>query len=232
MPASMELQGKRVLLTGATGGLGEAIARALSERGADLVLSGRRADALAALAQELGAETVVCDLADRDDLERLVAAAGDVDVLVANAGLPGSGTLQRMEPEEIDRVLEVNLRAPIMLARRLLPGMIERSQRPARVRRVVRREAAVRRRKLDLHGHQVRAARLCARPARPAEAQGRGRLARHAGARSRRRHVRARRRQDSAVHHRVVARGRRRRRWCARSSTTSPRWTWPRWACA
>jgi short-subunit dehydrogenase len=126
MPASMELQAKRVLLTGATGGLGEAIARALAERGADLVLSGRRADALAALAQELGAETVACDLADRDELERLVTAAGDVDVLVANAGLPGSGSLQRMEPEEIDRVLEVNLRAPIMLARRLVPAMIER----------------------------------------------------------------------------------------------------------
>src|SRR6187200_3681738 len=110
MPASMELQGKRVLLTGATGGLGEAIARALAERGADLVLSGRRADALATLAKELGAETLACDLADRDELERLVTAAGDVDVLVANAGLPGSGSLQRMEPEEIDRVLEVNLR--------------------------------------------------------------------------------------------------------------------------
>jgi uncharacterized protein len=128
MPASMELQGARVLVTGATGGLGEAIARALSERGAQLVLSGRRAEALAALAQELGAETVQSDLADRDDLERLVAAAGSVDVLVANAGLPGSGTLPRVEPEEIDKVLEVNLRAPIMLARLLVPGMIERGR--------------------------------------------------------------------------------------------------------
>jgi uncharacterized protein len=128
MPASMELQDARVLVTGATGGLGEAIARALSKRGAQLVLSGRRADALAALAQELGAETVQSDLADRDDLERLVAAAGSVDVLVANAGLPGSGTLPRVEPEEIDKVLEVNLRAPIMLARLLVPGMIERGR--------------------------------------------------------------------------------------------------------
>ena len=124
----MELEGRRVLLTGATGGLGEAIARALAERGAQLVLSGRRADALEALARELGAEPVVCDLADRDDLERLVAAAGEVDVLVANAGLPGSGTLPRVEPDEIDRVLEVNLRAPIMLARLLAPGMIERGR--------------------------------------------------------------------------------------------------------
>ena len=124
----MQLDGTRVLLTGATGGLGEAIARSLAERGAQQVLSGRRADALHALADEVGAETVICDLADRDDVESLVAAAGDVDVLVANAGLPGSGTLPRVDPADIDRVLEVNLRAPIMLARLLVPGMIERGR--------------------------------------------------------------------------------------------------------
>ena len=124
----MELESRRVLLTGATGGLGEAIARALAAKGAQLVLSGRRVDALEALARELGAEPVVCDLSDRADLERLVAAAGEVDVLVANAGLPGSGTLPRVEPGDIDRVLEVNLRAPIMLARLLSPGMIDRGR--------------------------------------------------------------------------------------------------------
>ena len=124
----MDLQDKRVLLTGATGGLGEAIARALAARGAHQVLSGRRADALAALAGEVGGEPVQSDLADRDEVERLVAEAGDVDVLVANAGLPGSGTLPRLEPGDIDRVLEVNLRAPIMLARLLVPGMIERGR--------------------------------------------------------------------------------------------------------
>jgi len=128
MPSAMQLDGTRVLLTGATGGLGEAIARSLAERGAQQVLSGRRADALHALADEVGAETVICDLADRDDVESLVAAAGDVDVLVANAGLPGSGTLPRVDPADIDRVLEVNLRAPIMLARLLVPGMIERGR--------------------------------------------------------------------------------------------------------
>jgi short-subunit dehydrogenase len=124
----MDLAGTRVLLTGATGGLGEAIARALAERGAQQVLSGRRIDALTALATEVGGQAVQSDLADRDQVESLVTQAGDVDVLVANAGLPGSGTLPRLDPADIDQVLEVNLRAPIMLARLLVPGMIERGR--------------------------------------------------------------------------------------------------------
>ena len=122
----MELDGARVLLTGATGGLGEAIARALAECGAKLVLSGRRADALETLALELRTEAVPCDLSEREAVDRLADAAGEVDVLVANAGLPGSGTLLKLSQDEIDRVLEVNLRAPIALARRLAPGMVER----------------------------------------------------------------------------------------------------------
>lgn len=124
----MDLTGARVLLTGASGGLGEAIARSLADRGAQLVLSGRRADALEALARELGAEAVPCDLSDRAAVEHLADVAGAVDVLVANAGLPGSGTLLKLEQDEIDRVLEVNLRAPIALARRLAPGMVERGR--------------------------------------------------------------------------------------------------------
>jgi short-subunit dehydrogenase len=124
----MELEGARVLLTGASGGLGEAIARALADRGAQLVLSGRRADALEALALDLCAESVPCDLADRAAVDQLADAAGDLDVLVANAGLPGSGTLLRLSQEEIDRVLEVNLRAPIALARHLAPAMVERGR--------------------------------------------------------------------------------------------------------
>jgi short-subunit dehydrogenase len=124
----MDLSGKRVLLTGASGGLGEPIARALAGRGAELVLTGRRAEALEALAGELGATAVVCDLSDRGAVERLVSDAGKIDVLVANAGLLGAGTLPRLDPDEIDRVIEVNLRAPIALARRLLPGMVERGE--------------------------------------------------------------------------------------------------------
>ena len=124
----MELHGARVLLTGASGGLGEANARALAERGAELVLSGRRADALESLAQELGATARPCDLSDRHAVEQLAGAAGEVDVLVANAGLPGAGTLLKLSQDDIDRVLEVNLRAPIALARLLAPAMVERGR--------------------------------------------------------------------------------------------------------
>jgi short-subunit dehydrogenase len=115
-----------VLVTGATGGLGQAIARALGARGATLILSGRRTDVLEPLAAELGAETIAADLADRADVERLIERAGELDVLVANAGLPASGELAELTQEQIDRMLEVNLRAPIALARAAAAGMVER----------------------------------------------------------------------------------------------------------
>src|SRR3954468_16896377 len=122
----MDLADRTVLLTGASGGLGAAIADALAARGARLVLSGRRREEVDALAQRTGGSVVVCDLAARGEPERLAASAGDVDLLVANAALPGSGQLTDYEVEGIDRVLDVNLRAPIVLARLLVPGMIER----------------------------------------------------------------------------------------------------------
>lgn len=116
----------RVLLTGATGGIGHAIARAFAARGSDLILTGRRAEALGALADEVSGQAVVCDLADRRDVERLLAEAGEVDILVANAAHPASGLLTDLPQERIDHMLEVNLRAPIALARGLAPGMIAR----------------------------------------------------------------------------------------------------------
>ena len=124
----MSLVAGRVLLTGATGGIGAAIARAFAGRGASLVLSGRRADVLEPLAQELDGRTVVCDLSSRDDVERLAEEAGEVDVLVANAALPASGALTELTQEQIDRMLEVNLRAPVALARALAPAMISRGR--------------------------------------------------------------------------------------------------------
>jgi short-subunit dehydrogenase len=125
----VELAGKRVLLTGATGGLGRAMARALAERGARLVLSSRKADALEELATSLpgdGHRGAVADLDEEGAPERLAAEAGDVDVLVANAGLPASGRVESFSPEELSRAVRVNLEAPMRLARALIPGMRER----------------------------------------------------------------------------------------------------------
>ncbi len=116
----------RVLITGATGGIGQAIARAFAAQGAELVLSGRRAELLESLAAELGAQAVPADLAQRDDLRRLAAEAGAVNVLVANAALPGSGLLAELTQAQIDATLEVNLAAPVALARAVLPAMLAR----------------------------------------------------------------------------------------------------------
>jgi NADP-dependent 3-hydroxy acid dehydrogenase YdfG len=118
--------GARALVTGANGGIGAAIARALHVAGAAVVVTGRRADALAPLAASIGARTVVADLAERADVTRCMAEAGPIDVLVANAALPSSGPLLAFEPEQIDRALDVNLRAPIMMARAAAAGMLER----------------------------------------------------------------------------------------------------------
>ena len=122
----MELRGRTALVTGATGGLGQAIARGLAARGAVPILTGRRADLLESLAAETGGRAIVCDLADPADLDRLLDAAGGVDVLIANAGLPGSGHLATFSVEEIDRALAVNLRAPMVMARRLAEPMAAR----------------------------------------------------------------------------------------------------------
>ena len=124
----MKLDGARVLLTGATGGLGQAIARGLHARGAILTLTGRRAEVLGPLAAEVGGRVIVSDLAEADAPARLLAEAGEVDVLVANAGLPGSGRLNSFTPEEIDRALDVNLRAPMLLAHGLTEAMVARGR--------------------------------------------------------------------------------------------------------
>lgn len=115
-----------VLLTGASGGIGQAIARALAARGAKLILTGRRAAVLEPLAQELGGRALAVDLAERDAVPRLAEEAGDVEILVANAALPASGTLDDYSLEQVDRALEVNLRAPIALAKLLSEGMTAR----------------------------------------------------------------------------------------------------------
>jgi len=127
--AAMELAGQTVLLTGATGGLGRAMARAIAARGATLLLSGRKADALEALAAELpgdGHRVLPSDLAEPGAAEKLAAEAGEVDVLVANAGLPATGRLPEFSSEDLLRALRVNLESPMMLARALEPQMVAR----------------------------------------------------------------------------------------------------------
>jgi uncharacterized protein len=91
-----------------------------------VIASGRRTDVLEALAKELGdrVEVIAADLSSAGDIDALAETAPDI--LVANAALPGSGRLDDFSPEEIDRTIDVNLRAPMQLARRLAPGMVER----------------------------------------------------------------------------------------------------------
>jgi short-subunit dehydrogenase len=125
----MDLSGRTALLTGATGGLGREIAAALAARGAKLVLSARKQEALEELAGELAGEghrALAVDLAESGAAEELAAEAGPVDVLVANAALPGAGSLTDFSPDQARRALRVNLESPMLLARALYPAMVER----------------------------------------------------------------------------------------------------------
>ena len=126
--STIDLAGASALVTGATGGIGHAIARHLRRAGAELVLTGRRTDVLEPLATETGGRALAVDLAVRDDVDRLAGECADVDILVANAALPASGDLRSFSVEEIDRALEVNLRAPMVLARVLGDRMAQRGR--------------------------------------------------------------------------------------------------------
>jgi short-subunit dehydrogenase len=126
MPRGTEIRGARTLISGATGGIGAALARRFASEGAELVLTGRRESVLNDLGGELGARVIVADLADPDDLDRLLSQIGPIDILIANAALPGSGRLSVLEPVQIDRTIAVNLRAPMVLAHALAPQMTAR----------------------------------------------------------------------------------------------------------
>jgi short-subunit dehydrogenase len=116
------------LVTGATGGIGQAIARALAAHGATVTVTGRRVEVLEPLASDISGRAIACDLSRRDEVDRLVQEVGQVDVLVANAALPGAAELTDLTQEQIDGMLEVNLRAPIALARALVPQMVSRGR--------------------------------------------------------------------------------------------------------
>ncbi|QIS23392.1 SDR family NAD(P)-dependent oxidoreductase [Nocardia terpenica] len=122
----MKFEEKRVLLTGASGGLGRTIARELARRGAHLILTGRNTSALDALTRECDSEVVAADLAEPDAAVRLVDAAGRIDIVVANAGLPCSGLLTELSITDIDRAIDVNLRSHMIIARQVIGGMRER----------------------------------------------------------------------------------------------------------
>lgn len=122
-----DIRGKTVLLTGASTGLGPYIARRLHQAGARFVLSARNEEALQTLAKEIGeSRVIVADLSRSGEPERLASEAGEVDVLVSNAGIPATGRLAGMAIENIDRAIAVNLRAGMVLAHALAPAMVER----------------------------------------------------------------------------------------------------------
>ena len=119
-----DLNGKNALVTGASGGIGSAVAKALASRGATVVLTGRRQEALDAVAAEIGssAHVVVADLGTAEGADALMAQAaeavgGSIDILVNNAGLTRDGLSMRMKDEDIDAALEVNTKAAFRLMR-------------------------------------------------------------------------------------------------------------------
>lgn len=126
------LTGKSALVTGATGGIGGAVAKALHQQGAHIAISGTRREALEALAAELGERVhiVTANLSDKDSVEALIPAAeaalGQVDILVNNAGVTRDNLFMRMKDEEWETVLRVNLEAAFRLSRAAIKGMMKR----------------------------------------------------------------------------------------------------------
>ena len=128
-----DLSGKAALVTGASGGIGGAIARSLHAQGAKVVLSGTRLEALQSLADELGDRAMVqgCDLGDSAQVDGLISAAEaatgqGLDILIANAGVTKDGLLMRMKDEDWSQVLKVNLESYFRLARAAMRGMMKR----------------------------------------------------------------------------------------------------------
>lgn len=126
-----DLTGKTALVTGASGGIGQAIAERLYARGATVGLTGTREEVLGDVATSLGdrAHAIVCNLSDREALDQLVPTAikalGSVDILVNNAGITRDNLFMRMKNEEWDDVLAVNLTAAFRLSKAVLRGMMK-----------------------------------------------------------------------------------------------------------
>jgi 3-oxoacyl-[acyl-carrier protein] reductase len=127
-----DLMGKTALITGATGGIGAAIAKVLHAHGATVAVSGTRANVLEELRASLGerVHVLACNLSDPADVEKLVPAAeaamGGVDILVNNAGITRDGLAMRMKDEDWQAVIDVNLTAGFRLARAAMRGMMKK----------------------------------------------------------------------------------------------------------
>ncbi|MEO7421001.1 MAG: SDR family NAD(P)-dependent oxidoreductase [Ornithinibacter sp.] len=126
----MRTSGAHVLLTGATGTIGAALAHRLVDRGARVTLLARTPESLQALALATGAAAIAADLCDRESLrgliDRVEARQGPLDVLVNNAGVDTTGLLTDLSADELRRTVDLNLTAPLELCRQVLPGMLAR----------------------------------------------------------------------------------------------------------
>jgi 3-oxoacyl-[acyl-carrier protein] reductase len=127
-----DLNGKVVLITGATGGIGKSIARKMREKGAKLILSGTRQDVLNNIVSEFGNEAkgIITDLNDKDDIISLADEAekcfGQIDVLINNAGVTADNLFMRMKDEDWEKVININLTAAMRLTRQVIRGMIKK----------------------------------------------------------------------------------------------------------
>ncbi len=128
----MDPAGAACLVTGASSGIGRATAEALARKGARLALSGRDPARLRAVAADTGGEPILADLTEPGAPERVASEAskrlGGIDVLVNNAGVGLAGPFREAEPARVDELVAVNLRAPMLLARALVPEMLERER--------------------------------------------------------------------------------------------------------
>jgi NAD(P)-dependent dehydrogenase (short-subunit alcohol dehydrogenase family) len=125
------LEGSTALVTGATSGIGRAVARQLAQQGAEVIVHGRSAQRGAEVVQEIQnaggkARFVAADLGDADDVRRLATEAGPVDILINNAGIYQFGTTVDTDDAFFDEHININLRAPYILVQKLVPGMAER----------------------------------------------------------------------------------------------------------